>query len=329
MVFKANWERADSQHILPTNIIQKMVAIALPTKQVSDHQIISGGSTNVNVKLCFQNDELPQILRIYFRDKPSAYREQKIAKLLHDEIPAPHIHYIGSIDDYCFAIAEFMPGISLSDLLLNDKTCDMTSIMQSVGMMLSKIAYHKFPKAGFFDQDLKVKYSINRASYISFAKECLQDIVVISQLTSKKLTKINDYLDKYGYLFPDRNERHLVHADFDPANIFVKNINNTWKVSGILDWEFSFSGSILHDVANMLRYAHQMPSTFQNAFLNGLNQGEMFLTENWQIITHMLNILSLLDCLKRSDPIIQPNRCTDIQDLINHILFELDKAYTL
>lgn len=325
MAFKVDWEKADSQHVLPTDIIHKMVAIAYPNKQVRTHQIISGGCANVNVKLWFQEDEFPLILRIYLRDKTSAYREQKIAELLHEKIPVPHIYYIGSTDGYCFAIAEFMPGSSLRELLLNNKTCNISSIMQSVGIILSKITYHEFPKAGFFDQDLKVVKSIDRDGYISFAKECLQDAVVISQLAPKTRAQINHYLDIYGYLFPDKNEKHLVHADFDPANILVDNVDNTWKVSGILDWEFSFSGSVLCDVANMLRYAHQMPSNFQSAFLEGLKSCGITLPENWRITVHMLNILSLLDCLKRSNSHNRPNQCADIRELIRYILLELAK----
>ncbi len=46
-------------------------------------------------------------------------------------------------------------------------------------------------------------------------------------------------------LFPNKNEKHLVHADFDPANILIAKEGSDWNVSGVLDWEFSFSGSIL------------------------------------------------------------------------------------
>ena len=136
------------------------------------------------------------------------------------------------------------------------------------------------------------------------------------------------------------DEKNLVHADFDLANIIVQEVYGIWKITGILDWEFSFSGSVLCDVANMLRYAHRMPSIFEEAFLQGLlskskkgqsivskfrDQYCVALPENWRITVHMLNLLSLLDCLVRSDPQNRPNQCSGIRELIDHILSELEK----
>jgi Ser/Thr protein kinase RdoA (MazF antagonist) len=63
-----------------------------------------------------------------------------------------------------------------------------------------------------------------------------------------------------------------VHGDFDPANILVDKVNDAWSVTGILEWEFAFSGSYLWDVANMLRYAHKMPLEFQNSFIDALEK---------------------------------------------------------
>ncbi len=74
----------------------------------------------------------------------------------------------------------------------------------------------------------------------------------------------------------------------------------------------------------MLRYAHQMPPEFQDAFLKGLAIGGINLPGNWDITTQLLNLVSLLDCLKRSDPKSRPNQCADIYGLISHILTMLE-----
>lgn len=325
MPFKFNWERADTQHMLPDGIVPKMVATAYSDKKIKSYQVIPGGCANINIKFQLEGNEKPQILRIYLRDKGSVYREQKIGDLLKNEVPAPRINNIGNIDGYCFAIADFMPGKSLRDLLLEDKSFDICKMMYKIGILLAKIAHHKFAKAGFFDQNLQLITPITRESYINFGNECLRDTIITSQMTSATRSKINYYLEKFSYLFPDKNENNLVHADFDPANIFVNKVGDNWEVSGVLDWEFSFSGSILHDVANMLRYAHQMLPCFQDEFLTGLRSGGIILPETWRATVYMLNLLSLLDCLKRSDPKQQPNRCADICELIDYILLKLTK----
>jgi Ser/Thr protein kinase RdoA (MazF antagonist) len=217
-----------------------------------------------------------------------------------------------------------MPGIPLRDLLLGNEPHDLSAIMYEVGMMLASIGIHEFPHAGFFDKELNVIPPSD--NYLNFAKNCLKHETVLSVLTSETVLKINHALSYYGHLFPDENEKHLVHADFDPANILVHKVDGAWKVSGVLDWEFAFSGSMLCDVANMLRYAHKMPPAFQDAFLKGLSSGGVTLPRNWLITVQLLNLLSLLDCLQRSDPKNRHHQCADIFELISHILREL-KSY--
>jgi len=161
---------------------------------------------------------------------------------------------------------------------------------------------------------------IDRDSYLNFAKECLESRVITAVLSDQTILKINKVVDTYGHLFPDQNEKQLVHADFDPANILVNQTDKGWHVSGILDWEFSFSGSVLCDVANMLRDAHHMPSEYETAFLEGLQAGGVSLPKNWRVTVHLLNLLALLDCLKRPGFEKRPNQCADIRELIDHIL---------
>ena len=51
--------------------------------------------------------------------------------------------------------------------------------------------------------------------------------------------QIKNIFKVYKNLLPDEAEKNLVHADFDPANILVSEVNGKIEVSGILDWEFS------------------------------------------------------------------------------------------
>jgi aminoglycoside phosphotransferase (APT) family kinase protein len=324
MTFKANWEKASAEH-LPQGMVEQMVRLAYPEENLLSYEVIKGGCANLNIKVYLEKKEAPLILRVYLRDHEACYREQKLGQLLKGTIPIPYVYYIGESDGYYFAVSEFMPGIPLRDLLLGDLPHDLTAVMYEVGTVLSQIASYTFPKPGFFDQELNIAHELTDDFAIHFAKKCLQNENVASLLTIETCSQIRECLDQYGRFFPNSKENHLVHADFDPANILVDQIAGVWKIRGILDWEFAFSGSTLCDVANMLRYAHKMPSEFQDAFLQGLTDGGVTLPQNWQISVHMLNLLSLLDCLKRSDPQKRPNQCADIQDLIDHLLAEINR----
>ncbi|CAL7963399.1 hypothetical protein MIDIC_50062 [Alphaproteobacteria bacterium] len=185
------------------------------------------------------------------------------------------------------------------------------------------ITTHEFSQTGFLDKELGIIPHTSSDDYLTFAKDCLENETALSVLTPEVISNISQAFDKYGCLFPDKNEKHLVHADFDPANILVNEVDGAWKVSAVLDWEFAFSGSVLCDVANMLRYAHKMPLEFQDVFLKGLTSGGITLPKNWRITLQLSNLLSLLDCLKRSDSKNRPSQCADIRELIDHMLLEL------
>lgn len=326
MTFKNNWEKTDQQVKIPLEIIQAMVESALPGKKLASHDVISGGCVNINIKIQLLNEPQPFILRIYVRDKDAAYREQKLAELLKHAVPIPEVYFVGECEGYRFAITEYMRGISLRDLLLNHPNESIESLMLQAGQMLASIQQVQFPMVGFFDADLKVSQSITRQDYLTFVQTCLTHPNVVEQIGPNNIDKIKEYHEKYSAFLLDETQSHLVHADYDPANILVDKIEGLWKIMAILDWEFAHSGPILLDVANMLRYAHHMPPIFEEAFLQGLMQGGVTLPEKWRISIQLLNVDALLDCLVRCTPQESPNRCADIRELIDHILMELEKV---
>lgn len=322
-MFKADWEKTSATYKLPGGMVEKMVCLAYPDKKLSSHQLIAGGCANLNFKIQLENEKHPLVLRVYLRDKDAAYREQKLAALLKETVPIPLTHYIGELEGYHFAITEFIYGFPLRDLLLGDTSYDLSAIMYEIGTILSKITVHEFSRAGFLNKELDV-IPYESSDVLKFAQDCLAHRAVLSVLTPEVISEIRKVMGQYAGLFPGGNESHLVHGDFDPANILVDKINGSWIVTGILDWEFAFSGSYLWDVANMLRYAHKMPPEFQNAFIEALGKSGIKLQTTWQTTIHLLNLSSLLDCLKRSDLQNHPNRCADILELITHILSELN-----
>ncbi|HLD95103.1 MAG TPA: aminoglycoside phosphotransferase family protein [Alphaproteobacteria bacterium] len=325
-MFKANWEKTSVTYQLPDGWHEKMLSRAYPDQKLALIELISGECANLNYKIQLENNKNPLILRVYLRDKEAAYREQKLAELLRKIVPVPLTHYIGEVEGHHFAITEFMQGLSLRDLLLGDTPHDLSAIMHEVGKILSKITAHEFSRAGFLNKDLDV-IPYESTDVIKFVQDCLTHSTVLSVLSAEVISKIQKAIEQYAYLFPTDNEHCLVHGDFDPANILVDKINGAWVVSGILDWEFAFSGAYLWDVANMLRYAHKMPLEFQNTFIDALEKNSIKLPAHWRTTIHLLNLSSLLDLLKRSDSQNHPNRCDDISKLIDHILSELKKMH--
>ena len=100
----------------------------------------------------------------------------------------------------------------------------------------------------------------------------------------------------------------------------VDNINGKWIVSGVLDWEFSFSGTILWDIANMLRYSFKTPKNFKTSFINGLTDNNILLPSDWNKSIKLLNLISLIDLLIRTNAKNHPKMYADIVLLINNII---------
>lgn len=320
MTFKADWENIDSSIKLEHSLVLDMVNMACPNEALLEHKSVSVGCANINIKLNFKDENKSKLLRVYLRDREAALRERKLNQLIFESVPIPSINYIGELGGYTFALCDFLPGITLRQYLLNEPKPEIENIMLQVGQTLADIKKQKFPKAGFFDTDLNIKELITQDSYIKFANQLLQDKAVCSALEGNVLSTIRAFLERFSSYFPDEKPSVLVHGDFGPENILVDHIDGEMRVSGILDWEYAFAGSSLHDVANMLRYAHQMPPEFKDAFINGMQFSGVTLPDGWEISIRLLNLLSLLDCLKRTNPETQPVRCRDIANLVKYFI---------
>ncbi|MES2212305.1 MAG: aminoglycoside phosphotransferase family protein [Pseudomonadota bacterium] len=329
MVFKQNWEKTNDRTQVPAGLVETMLQLAYPGQTLKSHQVIAGGCANLNIKVIASGTDKPFNLRIYLRDKDAAFRESALGNLLNSEIAAPLTYYIGDCEGYRFALTEYLEGITLRDLLLSDRPYDIAQIGYEVGTVLAKISEHQFPLSGFLDAQLNVSQPLSQASYLQHAEECLQHPVVQTQLGSNMVMNIRVTLEQNANFFPWEQDAHLVHGDFGPENILVCQQDGNWKISGVLDWEFAYAGSTIADISNMLRYAQHMPEAYETSFLQALYDHEVLLPSHWRITMHMMNILSLLGCLARTDPKKQPNQCADICALIDVHLKPLQHAIPL
>ncbi len=319
MTFKQNWEKTESQHKISDDTIRGMIRTSMED-DIESYEIVSGGCANLNIKIKQKNKETPVLLRIYLRDKEAAHRELKISEMLQDKIPVPKIYLVDDFQEYKFAICEFVEGITLRDLLLSNKKLSMHSIMSRCGEILSVLAKIKFPKAGLFNKNIDVVIEFTSNEFIIYMQNCLKQEIVGKQLGSKLILEIESLFVERKRSLPKRDEKHLVHADFDPSNILVRKIDDSWQIVSVLDWEFAFSGSTLHDVANMLRYAHHMPAVFEDSFVQSLKDNGILLPDDWKVTINLLNLGSLIDCLARSDSKKRPNQCQDIKVLVARIV---------
>ena len=320
MVFKDTWEKTTEHTQVPDGILRAIVAQAFPQDELRSLQVISGGCANLNVRVDLSTQKTPFLLRVYVRDADAVHRERKLAELVASRVPVPRFYSVGEYESYHYAIVEFIEGKSLRDLILRQADFAMDEVMRECGHLLARLQEFSFPHSGFFDAELNVSEPFSREGFLGFVEECLRHDDVQSSLGLEVTKEISHAVHRHKELIPDPKQHTLVHGDFDPANILVRQVGSAWKVSAILDWEFAFSGPWLCDVANMLRYAHRVPPIFEKAFLGGLQEAGVRLPDGWRITTDLSNLLSLLDCLVRG---AQPRQAHDIVTLLRELVVRL------
>lgn len=322
MTFKTNWEKTDQHTQILPQTISSMVAQALPDQPLISYEVISGGCANLNIKIVIETGTY--ILRVYLRDEDAAYRECNIASFMKYDIPIPEVLFIGDQTEgdktYRFAMTQFMEGIPLKDLLLNYPEDAWRGVMVDVGEMLCEFRRISFPHAGFLDANLEVLTPFQPDDLVNFVTDCLNNLQVQKALGESICQQLKDIYRMQRHHLPDESDPHLVHGDFDPANILVHEVGGKWQISAILDWEFASSGSWLWDVANMLRYAHKMPPAYESSFIQGLEQSGLVLPENWRTTIALMNISSLLDILARHATPERPMLRQDICELIEYMV---------
>lgn len=325
MTFKVDWEKASTKVHIPDSVIKEMLFTYYSKGDIASIKRLDGGCANVNVMVGVKSLKEPIILRIYLRNPTSAYIEQRVSSILRENLPVPEFYHVSQKSGYTFALVEHLPGITLRDWLLNKKNSNINAIMFEVGKMLSMLTTIKFSRGGFFNDKLDIVEEITPDGLVAFCLSSLDDSNIKSVLSEKEINNIFDLFNRYSGFLEPIVDANLVHGDFDPANILVQEQNGNIKITGILDWEFCFSGSTLCDVANMLRYVHHMQPEYQDYFLKGLLSDGYTLPEGWRVTVGLLNLASLLDCLKRADIKSSPNQINDIKSLIGYILFDMSK----
>lgn len=318
MTFKAHWEKTQSTFQLNDHIIRAMIRDAFPKNDIKETHLISGGCANLNVSFTLNGLNMPFILRVYARDDKAIAIEKAIGEQLKDSIPCPELCHTGSIDGHRFSIATRLPGITLRDYLLNSTSPIDYTIMKEVGDMLGTLSQTRYSNPGFFDETL-TPIANSQPPLSSFCLTALHHPNTQYALTDQTSKTIDAFITEHSDLLDHNEESCLVHGDFDPANMLVNSSNGKMHVSGILDWEFAFSGSPLWDVSNMLRYRHQLDPAYQSYFLKGFSSAYS-LPEDWEKRIDLYNLASLLDCLMRYDPRERPIRMGDICELTSRII---------
>ncbi|WP_421383400.1 phosphotransferase family protein [Bacillus salacetis] len=322
---KTGWERnkpfISPDHQTVTHMLQNF----LNGRKIVQIEPLGGGLSNSNLKIIVDNKDT-FVLRIYNESGVKAKVEMKVLELVENTLPVPRVLYYDfslSQFNYPFLLLSWVEGVQLSELFLTGDEASLSNAGYEVGRYLAKMHSIQFASPGFFDEHLNIQpFELSGSeSFKSLIDEMISGGPVTESLGSELIRSIMEFTNEQAHLIDDiGNKSSLVHSDFNPLNILIQKEGNSVNVTGILDWEFSFSNSPLIDVGNMLRYENIQESSFIKPFISSYLKNGGVLPQKWLQQAKLLDIIALLDLANKKD--CGDTRLRDIKELLGKTMME-------
>ena len=257
-----------------------MVRGVLGPKRLVSVELLGNGKSNTSYKVLADNGAA-YVLRLYSQGSPA--REACVMDMAKDFVPVPAELDRG--DTWSFTT--FLDGDILERRPEHSgKAAEALARIASVafdspGWINSDGTVSPFPFDGIsgFVSDM-----LNREEVLCWTGQAIANAV------AKAVADASDLIEILNA------ESYLVHGDFNPTNILIKN----GEVSGVLDWEYSHSGTPFMDIGNLLRHTNPR---YHPLIERGLRAAGMNLPEDWLLRARLVDLTSHLEFLTtaRSD----------------------------
>ncbi|HJX91183.1 MAG TPA: phosphotransferase [Pyrinomonadaceae bacterium] len=294
--------------VITNQTLRHLLAKVFPQRQIAAVEPLPGGLINTNLRIDFQSNYDPVVLRLYRDGADVCRKEIAVDNLIQSEVPVPKILYAepNPVDDIpSFAILEFIDGLTFQQL---KRTSDVEAIRQasrSVGETLAAIGRFRFPKSGRLVVEGASEQLSVGASFIEGPDPIprLLDTFLESQDCQNRaganlVERIHNFTWTWADQIPNLDAPpSLVHCDFGNRNILVREENGKWIVAAVLDWEFALSGSPLLDVGHFLRYETDDRPLREPHFSKAFVEHGGYLPEGWREIVRVIDLTALVECL--------------------------------
>jgi aminoglycoside phosphotransferase (APT) family kinase protein len=275
----------------------------LAGQAIADAAVLSGGYRNRNTLIRTAGGER-FVLRQYLQPDGSRAGAVEAALLarLTGRVPVAEVvaaDLDGAATGDPTLLCRFVPGIPLKTVLSAGTA--PAGLGRSVGRTLAAIGAVTFDEPGSFtDASLRTSDARMPGELTEFVVRCLSAGPAASVLSpGEQAAIVRLAAADQAYAAAALSVSQLVHSDFNPKNLLVREQAGGWTVAAVLDWEFAFSGSPLVDVGNMLRFPADLPPGFVEAFVAGFAEGGGVLPAAWREISLALDLFALADLLTR------------------------------
>jgi len=287
--------------------VKHLVAAAFPNRKVARTELLPGGLINTNLKIYFESDFDPVVLRLYRDGAAVCEKEIAVHNLIHQHVPVPEILYADTMGSPAFAFVEYVEGLTFQQLKQTNNVKAIQQASTSIGKTLAAIGRFRFPAPGRL---LASKSSLVVGNKFIEGPDPIPRILdrflysnTFQQRAGAKLVdQLHDFVWSYASILPSlQTECSLVHNDFGNRNILVREINGVWTVVAVLDWEMAFSGSPLLDVGNFLRYELDAAPLREPYFSRAFVEHGGHLPDNWKPVVKLIDLTGLVECLTHDE----------------------------
>lgn len=322
---KTGWERSKPIISPDYQTVTNMLLEFLDGRRILQIVQLGGGLSNSNLKITLDSGE-DFVLRIYNDGGIKGHIEKGVLELVKNTLPVPKVLYHDfslSLFEYPFLILNWVEGFQLSELFLTGDRLKLSNAGHEVGRILASMHAVQFTSPGFFDEELNIQKFESSGSelLINILEDIIREGSVIENLGSAMVHDIRQFVTEQSHLLDHiGNQSSLIHSDFNPLNILIEKDGDSIQVTGILDWEFTFSHSPLIDIGNMLRYEKVQESSFIRPFiLSYLNNGGV-LPQKWLQKAKLLDVIALCDLANKEN--CGEVRLSDIKELLRKTMSE-------
>ncbi|HEX6719238.1 MAG TPA: phosphotransferase [Pyrinomonadaceae bacterium] len=290
--------------------VKELVGAAFPNRKIDSVELLPGGLINTNLKIHFEPDFNPVVLRLYRDGATACNKEVAINNLIRRHVPIPEILHAesGGLDGSpAFALIEYIEGITFQQLKRTNNLDAIQQAAASVGKTLAAIGRFRFSAPGALLSSEASSALVLGERFIEgpdpiprILDRFLASPVLQRRTSAELIDRLHDFIWSYAAVLPSlEDECSLVHNDFGNRNILVREENGVWSVAAILDWEMAFSGSPLLDVGHFLRYEHGplREPYFSRAFVE--HGGK--LPAKWRLIVKLIDLTGVVECLTHDD----------------------------
>lgn len=287
---------------LDPRVVAWLADEALPGDRVVGNSVLSGGYMNENLLLVTETGRR-YVLRRYLRPNGSdtCPLEAALARRVHGVVPVAEVLAVeptGRVAGQPLLLSEFVTGTLASTALAEGD--DVRGLGEALGQALAPIGGVELAGPGFFTgPDLATSSDGMPGTLADFVAACLTE--ENHALTPAERRDLIDLAAAEQPLVDaTAGTSRLVHGDFNPKNVLVGRVDGRWTVTGVLDWEFAYSGHPLADVGNLLRFAADHPPGFAEGVRDGFLAGGGDLPTGWRATAAALDLFALAELLSRS-----------------------------